>query len=275
MPTDDDDRPRRRRRDDEYDDDRPRRRRDDEYDDRPGGDGAGVAAAGVSVGVVVAIIAGLLLAGLVVIGLLIALLLPAVQKVREAAARTSDMNSLKQISVATHNYHDVNRRFPPAEGNVSWRVHLLPYLEQSQIYRGFDLLQPWDSPANKRFANEMIPPYNSKRDPESAPNTHYRVFVGPHTLYEPGEKPPTIADIRDGTSNTIFAVEATETVPWPAPKELQYDRSGPLPRLGLDGRKGFNLLLLDGSVRFIPDTAQTEALRAGIDPKDGKVFVLD
>jgi hypothetical protein len=270
---DDDDRPRRRREEDDYDDDRPRRRRrdDDDDDDRPRrrrDDGA-AAAAGVSAAVVIGIILGVLLVG----GVGVFLLFMAVGRVRDAASRVSDQNNLKQISIAMHSYHDFNGRLPPAEGNLSWRVHLLPYIEQDVLYRQFNRNLPWDSPTNRQLANTKVVTYISKGDMEAAPETHYRVFVGPHTLYEPGEPPLSFAGVKDGTANTIFAVEATDTVPWPQPKELEYNRNGPLPSLGLEGRKGFNVALLDGSVRFVTDKTSADAIRGGIDPKDNKLFM--
>jgi prepilin-type N-terminal cleavage/methylation domain-containing protein len=84
-----------------------------------------------------------LLVVIAIIGILIALLLPAVQKVREAANRTSCGNNLKQIGLAIHNYHDVYDAIPPARldqhGGVSWAVLLLPYIEQDNFYRQWDV----------------------------------------------------------------------------------------------------------------------------------------
>jgi prepilin-type processing-associated H-X9-DG protein len=305
---DDDDRPRRGD-DRDDDDDRPRRRRyedDDDLDDRRRrGDGAapsnGLATAGLILGIpalclgpllgIPAIICsaiamgrpggrGAAVAGLVLGGigtlftpiLLIALLLPAVQKVREAASRMNDQNNLKHLSLGVHNYESSNGALPPADGNLSWRFHILSYIEQDGVHRAMNPNEPWDGPTNKRFANMQIKAFVSTSDPPDTVETRYRVFVGPGTLYEPGKKPMRRADITDGTSNTIFMVEAGTTVPWPQPKELDYDRNGALPALGFPHRNGFNVAMVDGSVRFISDKVSPDVLRGGIEPRDGRGF---
>src|SRR5438876_11251265 len=75
---------------------------------------------------------------------LIGLLLPAVQKVREAAARTKCSNNLKQMGLAVHNFHDAFRKLPPAriaDQYATWSVFLLTFLEQDSLYRTCDLTQ--------------------------------------------------------------------------------------------------------------------------------------
>src|SRR5262245_5990658 len=82
-----------------------------------------------------------LLVVIAIIGILVALLLPAVQKVRDAAARAQCLNNLKQIGLALHNCHDTEKAFPAAanySGQVNtWSIHarLLPYIEQDALYR--------------------------------------------------------------------------------------------------------------------------------------------
>jgi hypothetical protein len=143
-------------------------------------------------------------------GVLIALLLPAVQSAREAARRAQCTNNLKQVALAMHNYESSNNAFPaPAivgkDGKplLSWRVAILPYIEQVALYKKFHLDEPWDSPHNKGLIGEMPLTYvcPSRRNPQPGTTT-YRVFVGKGAFFEMGQ-PTALASITDGTSNTI------------------------------------------------------------------------
>src|SRR5829696_10024864 len=109
-----------------------------------------------------------LLVVIAIIAILIGLLLPAVQKVREAAARTKCQNNLKQLALGLHNYHDANGAFPmarPAATAVShsWPIYVFPYIEQAALYRQYNFAVRWDDatspqvPQNKEIIRTRLP----------------------------------------------------------------------------------------------------------------------
>jgi type II secretory pathway pseudopilin PulG len=165
-----------------------------------------------------------LLVVLALLGFLLALLLPAIQKVREAAARAQTQNSLKQIGIAIHNCNDTYKRLPPAFGkfpanngpNASIHVHLLPFVEHQDLYNR--ILK-----GEKGTDNELFPVYVSPADPshpEPAAGiqnfaANLRVFAtkGMNTQWDAplpalGKEEPGNARIPatfpDGTSNTVI-----------------------------------------------------------------------
>ena len=209
------------------------------------------------------------------------LLVPAVQKVREAASRTQDANNLKQMALAMHNYHDVYKGFPPAaicDANgkplLSWRVAILPYIEQDILYKQFKLDEPWDSDHNRKLIPQMPQIYAIPGAPPKPGETHYRVFVGGGAMFDLDKK-VTIAQITDGTSNTIMIVETAESVAWTKPAEIPYDAQKPLPKLGGFFPNGSNVAFADGSVRFLTTTVAEATLRALITRSGGEAIPND
>jgi hypothetical protein len=215
---------------------------------------------------------GLLLLPVVVLGLL----LPAVQKVREAAARMESSNNLKQIGLALHSYNDANAALPGGEVGIkhqpglSWRVAILPYIGEDVLYRQFRRDEPWDSPHNKKLIDKMPKVFAHPLHPEDARKglTYYRGFTGPNTVF--GSKDVRIENIADGLAYTLLVVEAADPVPWTKPDELVYDPNGPLPRLGGHFPAGIVVVMCDGSVRTIRADISDRALRNAITINDGQ-----
>jgi prepilin-type processing-associated H-X9-DG protein len=219
-------------------------------------------------------------------------MLPAVQKVREAADRIKSANNLKMLGLAMHKYEDVHGHFPPAvvygrDGKTplySWRVELLPYLEEQALYDQFKKDEPWNGPNNVKLLPLMPKVFALPAAPDDT-KTPYQVFVTPVPRGAPvppdaapfgGSQPPRVAAIRDGLSNTLMIAEAATSVPWTQPVDLTFDPKGPLPRLGPPtGTPTFNVLFFDGSVRALKRDLKPETLKALITHQGGEVVELD
>lgn len=217
----------------------------------------------------------------------IGMLLPAVDRVREAAARMSSSNNLKQMGLAFHNYNDANNKLPnaswtqkpgeqPKPGGLSWRVHILPYIEQDNLYKRFKLDEPWDSAHNIKLASEMPKIFESPNAPPpaldatGARKTYYKACTGPNAILNNPTR-YSIANIPDGTSNTIFVIEGGAPVIWTKPDDFVIDAKRPLPDMKLGGNARVNVLLGDGSVRTIDlGRIQETTLRNAIQPDDGQ-----
>ncbi len=127
-------------------------------------------------------------------GILVALLLPAVQAAREAARRAQCTNNMKQIMLAMHNYHSANNSLPRditdknGKPLLSWRVAILPYIEQNELYQKFKQDEPWDSPHNKELLKEMPIPFKCPSLGKTVPfTTTYCGFMGPGAIFETGQ----------------------------------------------------------------------------------------
>ncbi len=210
----------------------------------------------------------------------VALTVPAVSSSRQAAQRAQSTGQMKQIGLAMLNYEQANRKFPPAyradkEGKplLSWRVLILPFVEQDGLYKQFHLDEPWDSEHNKTLIARMPAVYKSPKSKVSGEGkTNYLTIRGEKTVF-PGGKSIGFADIRDGTSNTMMTVEVSDqkAVVWTKPDDFEYDESDPLKGLSGLWPGGFIGGMTDGSVRFFPSSIKPETLKAIFTRNGGEV----
>ena len=204
-------------------------------------------------------------------------MIPAVLSARTAARRSQAMNQLKQIGIAMHNYHDVHKSFPApvmigpdGETTHSWRVAILPYLDQKTLYDQYKFDEPWDSEHNKKLLAKIPDIFRHPLDKDDSTNTSFFALVGKNTLMGEGKLGMKLHDVTDGTSNTLMIVEAQRDIPWTKPEDISYpqDRSKALPTLGEWFKGGFLAVLGDGSVNFISSNAEKATLQNLIERND-------
>jgi hypothetical protein len=216
----------------------------------------------------------------------------AVKRVRRSAAELTATNNLKQIVLSLINHADTNTGKMPIHGIgpkglplqkaddkplLSWRVAVLPYMEQLNLYNQFKLDEPWDSEANKKLIEKMPKVFAPVAKPGKPGYTHLQMVVGPKALRLPSAQFP--ATFQDGTSNTIAVVEAAEPVVWTKPDDVMFpDKEFPKnfrKRFGGQFPGGFYAAMWDGSVRFVPDSVTDQTLGFALCPDDGMVLGPD
>jgi hypothetical protein len=179
----------------------------------------------------------------------------------EAGDRATDMNKLKQIGVAMHNYHDTHRTFPGGgQSQLSWRVHILPFVGHAALYQQFHINEPWNSQHNMALIPLMPDIYRRPGSGAAPGKTNYVGIDGPGGIMENGGG-KRIPDITDGVSNTILVTEVLDhaAVTWTQPIDYRYNPSNPLGDLG-GWNGGFHALFADGSVRFLARVVNPQTL---------------
>ncbi|MBN1911952.1 MAG: DUF1559 domain-containing protein [Pirellulales bacterium] len=204
----------------------------------------------------------------------------------ECVRRIKCFNSLRQIGMALHSYHNVYHVFPPAytvdeNGRPmhSWRMLILPYLEDMKgsetLYKQFRLDEPWDSPHNLAVARREIPKvFRCKSDrPKGEFDTSYVMPIGPG-MFSDGPTARATEEFKDGKQNTIAVVEMSGTgILWTEPRDWKVPE-GPIlvnppqglgmcaNHLGLKNDLYMNVLFADCTVIPLPAEIAPELLRA-------------
>jgi hypothetical protein len=216
---------------------------------------------------------------------LIGLMLPVLQGARVNYPWASCQNNMHNIALALQQYEIRNGTLPPAyiadaDGKPmhSWRVLLLPYLEQNALYRQYRFDEPWDGPNNSQLHTTLLKIYLCPSEPYSLA-TSYVVVTGSQTIW-PGATPTKLADITDGPHNTIILVEVHNSgIHWMEPRDLDINK---MP-MAVNAPKGVsissahhhhgpfaNIVFADGRSQPIPNTTSAKALRAALTISGGE-----
>src|SRR5262245_22041540 len=190
--------------------------------------------------------------------------------------------ALRQLGDAFHKFEEKHGHLPAAailgkdgKSLLSWRVAILPFIGQDELYKQFHVDEPWDSEHNKKQLPKMPKVYAPLRGPapKEPHSTYYQVLTGPDTPFSLEKQVgPNVTDFADGTAQTFLMVEASDAVPWTKPADLVYDAKKPLPKLGFEDR--VYVVLADGSAHFIKKTVPEAVFRAAITPNGQERDVL-
>jgi hypothetical protein len=209
---------------------------------------------------------------------------PAPKKVEEplgpitAEQLQKSEDNLKQIVLGYHNYNDTNGFLPTNQLSkdkkplLSWRVQILPYIEEDKLFKQFKMDEPWDSEHNKKLIEKVPKVYAPVRGKADPGMTFYQAFGGSNGWLKAGASIP--ASFPDGTSNTFVCAEAAKPVIWTKPDDLIFDGKD-VPALGgmFDGK--FHAAMGDGSVQRFRKGVDPDILKLLIDPADGTVLPRD
>lgn len=231
-----------------------------------------------------------------------------VARIASSAQRKRSLENLKQLVLACHEFDTAKGHLPAdirdkdGKALLSWRVAILPYLEQDALYRQFRLNESWDSEHNLKLLAKMPDVMRVGYEPKDATHTHYQVFAGVGTPFGPtrvvfgpaggvgggaaspggstpgpmggvGSSPPQVEEklrylpvklVPDGTSNTFGVVEAGPAVAWTKPADIVYDAKNPLPQIDWPFANAHHVSMLDG---------MAFAIRPDLDPKVLRIFI--
>jgi hypothetical protein len=199
------------------------------------------------------------------------------------AGQMQSSNNMKQLAIALHNHESAFRFFPPQavvspEGKrlLSWRVLLLPFLDQNELYQRFKLDESWDSPHNAALIREMPEFFARPGADATLGKTPYVAPLTKESFFGRPGAPPGFKDILDGTSNTIWFVEAPPEfeVTWTKPEDWEVKGIESINTF-LKAKPELLISLMDGSVQTLPATVTSDIILKMITIAGGEVVRID
>ena len=225
-----------------------------------------------------------LLVVIAIIGVLIGMALPSIGRGYPASFRTSHQNSMRMVGLAIHNYESANGHFPPAyiadeDGKPmhSWRVLLLPYLEEDALYKQYDFDEPWDGPNNSKLVDKLAGnPFGVFWQEPSDGLTGFKLITGPETAFEK-DQAVGFGALTAGSSNTICLVDDnSKRINWMSPEDVTIEEAVKLfdrenkeacaskVDEGKFGKKTFhfsNVVMFDGSTQSVGQLEDPSVMR--------------
>ncbi len=198
-------------------------------------------------------------------------------------ALSLSQNNMKQILLAMHNYESAFGRFPDdirdKDGKplLSWRVAILPFIDQEALYKKFKLNEPWDSEHNIKLSQMVVKVYSSPSALKMEKNKTPYLSIRGKGLFLDKAGGTKITDITDGTSNSIGLVEVdeSEAVIWTKPADLQPNQKEPFKGLTQTYKDRILVAFMDGSVRTLPIKMDPKKLWALFTIGGGEVIPND
>lgn len=193
--------------------------------------------------------------------------------IREFGYPRRRLNQFKMLAIGMQNYHDCYTHLPASaafrdkQGRplLSWRVAILPFVEEDRLYKQFHLDEPWDSEHNRTLIEQMPAIYADpdQRHLSRQGKTTYQVPVGPETVFYKNEG-TTLREITDGTSKTIMIVEVepSRAVEWTKPEDWEVDMQDPRRGVERTDRRNFVAARCDCWIQAMPSDISPDELRA-------------
>ena len=223
----------------------------------------------VAAGVVLLLMAGVAIA-------LVVVMVPVWRRSIQVAQDSDCRNNLKQIAIALQNYHDANNRFPAAyvcdasgKPAHSWRVAIWPYMFNDHRQPLYKYDEPWNGPSNSKLVTKLADYYRCPSDSTSPKGmTNYVAVVGKSTIW-PAPRFTTLADVRDGATNTLLVVEISHSdIHWMEPRDLPVEelaewlKPGHKPQLLGHQIEGGFVAFADGHIEFLSRDVTMQRLQA-------------